>query len=77
MQRFTRKFESAPRSGRSAALFAQWGDSCSVGPECRGFDAHWELLKGSRRTTESLPEREREGEREACRETEIEAMMTL
>lgn len=68
MQRFTREFESAPRSGSSAALFAQWGDSCSVGPERGGFDAHWELLEGSRRTTESLAEREREIERLAGRQ---------
>lgn len=75
MQRFTRRFCAAPRPGRSAALFAQWGDSCSVGPECRGFDAHWKLLERSRRTKESLPERAR-GKRGGS-ERAIDGMMTL
>lgn len=34
MQGFTRKSECVSQSGRSAALFTQWGDSCSMGPEC-------------------------------------------
>lgn len=72
MRGFTRNSECVSQSGEECGAVYTVGRFLLHGTgvlEC--FDAQWELLKGSRRTTEgSVRERGR-------RETEIEAMMTL